>query len=570
MTVGTLFSTLDIGRAGLQVSQIQLDVTAHNIANVNKEGFSRQRASLKTNDPLIRPYGALGRGPRVNDIARLRESFLDEVIRQKFQDLGFVETRSRFFARIEDLFQEPGTGGFSQSLNTYFDALSDFASNVEDLPVRVSLLSEASSLTTQINTLAQRVATLRTNANEEVRGLVPEINSLSERIAELNRRIRDSELTGRQANDLRDDRDLLVDRLAQVVNITYRERDDGQIDVLLGGENLVRGDVFRELETVPDPGFDPERADLLAVQFVDTGLPVNVTNGELGGALNMRDQVLVDLDAKLDSLASTLIYETNRIHTQGNGLVNIDTPLTSIHGVSGVFTPLSAAGLPFGFDDGSFDVVVYDSAGNVIEQQTINVVNGATSMFNLLADINAMAGASASFNGADGTITVAPVGTNRIGFANDTSGVLAAIGLNPFFTGTDARTIGVSELLIDRPEWVSSAFSLDTADTGDNTAALALSALRSQPVFAGGTQSINEFYEGLVVGVGIDGRSNDARLDVERAFVDDFQLRRQEVSGVNLDEEVTFLLQFQRAFEGSARVITVIDRLLETLINIVR
>ncbi|WP_320178434.1 flagellar hook-associated protein FlgK [Roseovarius pacificus] len=568
--MGTLFSTLDIGRAGLQVAQIQLDVTAHNIASVNKEGFSRQRASITTNDPLYRPYGAIGRGPKVQDISRLRESFLDEVIREKFQDLGYVDTRSRFFSRIEDLFQEPGDTGFSQNLDNYFDAMSDFASNVEDLPVRVSLLSEADSLTTQINTLAQRIASLRTNANEEVRGLVPEINSLSSRIAELNRRIRDSELSGHQANDLRDDRDMLLDDLSGLVNITYRERTDGQVDILLGGDSLVRGDDIRELEAVPDPSLDPVRGDLLRVQWVDTGIAANVTGGELGGSLDIRDQVLVELDSKIDTLASSLIYETNRVHAQGNGLVNIDSPITSLHGVSGIFTPLSSAGLPFAFDDGSFDIVVYDSGGNITAQQTINVTNGATTMSNLVTDINAVAGVSAIYNGADGTVTLVPQGSNTIGFANDSSGVLAAIGLNPFFTGSDASDIGVSQDLLDRPELVSSAFSTNVADTGDNTAALAMSNLRNQAVLAGDTQSINEYYEAIVVGVGVDSRANDAQLNVEQAFVDDFELRRQEVSGVNLDEEVTFLLQFQRAFEGAARVITVTDRLLETLINIVR
>ena len=127
MALGTLFSTLDIGRAGLSVAQVQLDITGHNIANVNREGFSRQRVNVTTRLPNFLPYGALGRGPGVDSIERLRDAFLDSVYREQVAGLGRSEVEAEYFAQIEDIFLEPSANGFSERLNLFYDALNDFS-----------------------------------------------------------------------------------------------------------------------------------------------------------------------------------------------------------------------------------------------------------------------------------------------------------------------------------------------------------------------------------------------------------------------------------------------------------
>lgn len=570
--MGTLFSALDIGRAGLHVSQVQLDVTGHNIANVNKPGFSRQRVSVITRPPNLQLYGAVGRGPAIAGIEHFREAFLDTIYRQQNPGLGKAESRATYFTRIEDIFREPGDTGLATRLDEFFNALNDFASNVEEVPVRVSALAESESIASGFNEVAQRLRLLRGNANEEVRNLVPEINSLTERIAVQNEAIRKAEATGRTANDLRDDRDVLIDELSRLVNITSRERDNGEVEIQLGGSSLVSGTRFRALEAVPDASLDPRRGDLLRVQFADNGEMANITDGELSGVLTMRDVELRELEDRVDTLARGLMLNMNRIHTSGSGLNNISTALTSENTVSGTTLPLNQAGLPFDVSDGSFDIVLYDSAGNLLETRSINIVAsgpdaGQTTLDGLIAQINASPFLSASA-GADGALTLSPGAGVSFTFANDDSDTTSALGLNVLFTGRDALTMGVSQRLIDDPTLLTSGFSLDPTETGDNTAALAMAALRTSPLLSGGTQTFNDFYESTVVQVGIDSRANLDTLDVERAFVQDFDQRRQEVSGVNLDEEVTQLIQFQRAFEASARVITVADRMLETLLNV--
>ena len=565
--MGTLFSTFDIARSGLQSAQVQLDVAAHNIANVNTDGFSRQRALLGTHAPMERSYGFVGRGVKVEDIERIRDAFLDAVYRQEAPGFGMAEMRAAYLTRVEDLFQEPGENGFGTRLNFFFDALNDFVNNVEEQPVRMSVIAEAESLAQTLNQVAQNIYALRTNANEEVRNFVPEINSLSERIADLNMSITDAELSGAQANDLRDRRDVLLDQLAEIVNITFRERTNGQVDVFISGGSLVNGGTFRELVAVRDPTLDPERLDLVEVRFADTDQTLEARDGALYGALVARDVDLPGIADRMDQIAAAIIEAINRIQSSGNGIENLSGTLTSSNAVDDPTATLDSAGLPFDVAPGTFDVVVYDAAG--VPATTTITIDATTTLQSLAADLDAIADFNATVT-TDNRLEFGTTAPATFTFANDTSNALAALGANGLFTGHSARTIGVNQDIIDHPQWLSSAYSLDVLDTGDNLAAIDMANVRNAAILEGGTSTVNEFYETTVVRVGVEARANADTLDVQRAFMDDFQRRRAEVSGVAINEEVTNLIQLQRAFEASARVINVVDRMLDALFTIAR
>ena len=563
-TVGTLFSAFDIARSGLTAAQVQLDVAGHNIANVNREGFSRQRVELVSRVPISRSYGQIGRGVGIDSVNRIRDTFLDEVFREQSPSLADSQLRSEFYTRIEDIFLEPGPNGLSSRLNVFFDSLNDFANNVEELPVRQSVINEAQALSGLLQDTAARLRTLRTNANEEVINFVPEINSLSSRIADLNRQIRILEGGGNPANDLRDDRDLLLDELSSIVNITTRERQDGSVDVLVTGEVLVNGNSFREVETFRNPALDPERNDLVQVRFVDNGNELIVEDGALFGAYAIRDEEIVTIDNDIDELAATIIHQINLIHSQGTGLQGLSGTVSGTNAVTAGGDPLDAAGLPFPITAGSFAVDRYDSSGALIGSITVNVTPGATTLDDIAADLAAL-GATVT---AEGTLELNGPAGETFSFRDDTSGALAALGINGLFTGFDARTIAVSQEIVDDPGLLTSGFGTDPFTPGDNSAALALAEVRNGAFLEGGNATINDFYETIIVELGIDASANLQNLEVETAFIESFQRRRQEISGVSIDEEVTLLLQFQRAFEASARVITVTDRMLETLLNV--
>jgi flagellar hook-associated protein 1 FlgK len=213
-------------------------------------------------------------------------------------------------------------------------------------------------------------------------------------------------------------------------------------------------------------------------------------------------------------------------------------------------------------------VNVYDATNTPVGGSpfTINIGPGTT-LNDLAADLNAIPNLTATVT-AGGQLQVSAAGGFSFGFANDTTGALGAIGVNTLFTGTNAQDMGVNQALIDDPALLAGAYSTDPLDTGDNSAALDLAAVEEGLFFDGGTANLNDFYESLVVQIGIDARANEATLQVETTFVENFQQRRQAISGVSIDEEVTQLIQYQRAFEASARVITVTDRMLEALLAI--
>jgi len=567
-SVGTLFSALDIARAGMLVSQVQLDVAGHNIANVNKEGYSRQRVEVTTRLPNYRPYGAIGRGPAISDIRRIRETFLDQIYREQNPALGRTETIANYFVRIQDIFQEPGDTGFSAHLSRFFDALQDFANNVEETPVRVSLLQEGEALAQSLNEVARQVYLLESNANEEIRNTIPEINSLITRIVEMNKTIRDTEIAGKSANDLRDDRDLLVDQLSKIVSITSRERDDGQIDVLLGGVEIVGGTKYRTLSTVVDTTIDPTRPDFLSVVFSDNQEKAIISDGSLAGLLYMRDTELRSIKEQLNEIARVVAGSINSIHSQGRGLELYSGAIRSTISVPNASASLSSNNLPYSINDGSFQLLAYDSSGNIATNLNVTISANSTSLTDIANQINANPFFTASID-PDGYLTITPSSGYSFRFANDTSGVLVAIGMNPFFTGYTASTLSVNQDLINNPRLISSGYSTNINETGDNTASLAMAKLRSQRILSDSTQTADEYYQSMIVQIGINARANSDVLEMERSFINDFNRRRQEVSGVNLDEEVTNLMLFQRAFEASTRIITVTDRMLDALLNII-
>jgi len=553
----------------MYAARVQLDVSGHNIANVNREGYSRQRVELGTPYPVKYSYGLLGRGVSIQSVRRVRDAFLDAIARAQMAELGRSDIVAQYYVRIEDSFLEPGERGFGTRLNNFFDALNDYANNVEEFPVREALIASARDLAGAMNELANRINALRTNANEEVRNIVPEINNLATIIASTNRQIRAAELDNSVANDIRDERDRALDRLARLIDVNYTERADGQITVRVGSEVLIDETGARELITVPNSALDPVRQDLLEVRLADTGSVLRVSGGELYGALQMRDTAIPQLMGRMDRIAAAIIEGINSIHSQGNGTVNLTGTVTSTNAVSNAATSLNAAGLPFAVNlPGSFQIAVYDNTGNLIAGAPFTIaLNPGDSLNTLAAAINAAApGILSAVVNANNTLSMTATAGFSFVFSNDTSNVLTALGLNGLFTGRDARTIAVNTDIINNPGWLSSGYSLDVAATGDNAAALAMAGLRNRLILDSGSSTLNDYYESTIAQLGVDARSNRIVFETETRFADDFSRRREEVSGVSIDEEVTQLIQYQRAFEGAARLVTVTDRMLDALL----
>nr|HQA48354.1 flagellar hook-associated protein FlgK [Bacillota bacterium] len=248
------FTGLNIVVKGLYAQQRALDVTGHNIANVNTEGYARQRAVMETTRPMqvLGGRGMLGSGVEIQQIQRIRNTFLDVKFWGENTVLGEWSSKSQFLTEIEMVFNEPSDAGLNSVINSFFSALQDLSNGEKaaDLTVRETVRQTAIAFTNCLNDMAARFEKIQTDANFAVETKVNEINSYAQQISELNRQIMRYELDGSNANDLRDRRDLLVDKLSSIVDVKTFEDSDGRFRVSIGGRLLVNHVSYNQLVLV--------------------------------------------------------------------------------------------------------------------------------------------------------------------------------------------------------------------------------------------------------------------------------------------------------------------------------
>ena len=330
--IRSTFATLNLANRALVSQQLGLDITAHNIANANTDGFTRQAAHLQASTPFtvtgtMRPQqpGQVGTGVDVVQIRRYRDAFLDLQFRSEQQLLGQWEATRDGLSKIEQALNEPSPEGLSAQISRFWNDWSALANNPESQASRKALVEDATTMTTQMSNLYRTLEGQQRDVDRQIQLRVLDINNLTTRLARINDEIIRVQGSGDQPNDLRDQRDVLLDDLAKIVNITYTEAGNGAVTVNIGGRTAVVGNQSFDLKTQVDPanpeGFvqvywaDPVRDALL--------LPldrVNVTSGQLQGDLTVRDVRLENALDALNDLAATLITNVNEAHSRGFGL----------------------------------------------------------------------------------------------------------------------------------------------------------------------------------------------------------------------------------------------------------
>ncbi|GAB4333187.1 MAG: flagellar hook-associated protein FlgK [Dehalococcoidia bacterium] len=314
---------LDTAVKALRAHQLAVDVASHNIANALTPGFSRQRVLLRPvgldgnaymgRDSLL---GRAGMGVDASDVQRVRNPMLD------FQARQFLGAQAQFTAlanalqQAEFVFNEPTDEGLSVSLAAYWNAWHDVVNDPESASARTALVHAATTLAVRLNRTHANLTIQRDDLNIGVRALADEINGISREIADLNLRIKQVELNGEMANDLRDRRDVLLDDLSKIASISYSEQEDSTVVVYLGNHELVVATQWRKVVVQPQAG-NPGMDELV---FELDGLPVQANTGKLAGLLEARDVTLLDLLAKVDDLANGLRTEVNALHQAGFGL----------------------------------------------------------------------------------------------------------------------------------------------------------------------------------------------------------------------------------------------------------
>lgn len=559
---------LDTAVKALRAHQLAVDVAAHNIANAQTPGFSRQRVLLRpigldgsdhsSRDNLL---GRPGFGVDAKDVNRVRDLFMDFQTRQALSTQGQHTAFSAPLRGAEIVFNDPSDDGMSALLGKFWAAWHDVVNEPESSSARTALVHATQTFAVRVRGAHAQLTQQRADLNQQVTAAGDEINAYASEIASLNLQIKQVELNGDMANDLRDRRDLLLDQLSTVANVQYSEAETGEVSVYLGPHELVFGTTARTVQAGPDPA----NAGMISLSFVQDGAPVEAGAGKLRGILDARDKAFPELIAKLDSFAAGLINGVNTLHRTGFGL-------------SG------ATGLDFFSGTGAADISVNAAlAANPQDIATAAATGtpGDASIARMIADLelapNMVAGSAAANLGVGETLSA----------GNTVAGLRVAASLQP---GTYTITANLPTLELRRngalvgtatpapiaPPGGDIVFmsgatpvaTLTVVSTGPYTAAQQVTDLtaagndRLQVEVSPGT-----FYGNLVSVLGADVNTADGLAESSGLLVDHLDTLRQSVQGVSIDEEVTSMNAAQHAYNAAARVITVIDDMLDTLIN---
>lgn len=313
------FSTLEVLRRALASHQRALDVTGHNVANINTPGYTRQEVVLTSVPPpgSLSRFGApllAGAGVRVAALRQVRDAFLDRQLRQARQSAAEWQARADFWSQVEAVFPEPSDSGLAELLARFWNAWQEVSLNPESLAARTALVQQAQVLSDAIRQAAQRLDQLRGHLDAVATGHVERVNQIARELAGVNTQIARLEVGGQQALDLRDHREQLLTELEQLGDVTYTETESGELLVYLQGRELVGpGGRRAELEVLPAPD------GTHTFRWPD-GTPLQVRRGALAAVLEARDAGVPALQAQLDGWAGNLVAEVNGLHTAGYDL----------------------------------------------------------------------------------------------------------------------------------------------------------------------------------------------------------------------------------------------------------
>lgn len=342
------FFGLDIARKALVVSQKALDATGHNIANANTPGYTRQRLVVASVEPLggngrfaVSERGATGQGVVPVSVDQIRSPFLDRQYRRENSRTADLGTRAEHLAYVERLFDELSETGLAQSFDQFSASLQEASKNPVNKEFRTNLVQNALKLTETFHHYATQLRDKRQDLDHSVRIQAGQVNDLAQGIADCNAQIARFELGGQKANDLRDKRNALLDQLSGLIDISTREKDSGEWQVLVGDRLLVDHVQVNRLEAIPDlmdPLTGTENA-LHRLAWASDQASLLPSGGSLHALIDLRDGDSPDhlgipaIRHQLDRLADALASSFNQIHQAGWGLSDPDTGQPSETGV---------------------------------------------------------------------------------------------------------------------------------------------------------------------------------------------------------------------------------------------
>ncbi|PPD32086.1 MAG: flagellar hook-associated protein FlgK [Methylomonas sp.] len=559
MSIGIINSAI----SGLAAFQRSLDVTSNNIANVNTEGYSRQRVELQTRPEQYSGNGYMGSGVNVATIKRSYDEFINNQVRASSTAFHDVDNFYRLSSRIDNLLADQSTG-LSSAMKTFFNSVNDVANDPTSLPARQVMLSEGDAIAKHFNSLSARFEEIRQQVNNNLETSVQEVNAFAKSIANLNQQITDAigKSQGLQLpNALMDQRDLLLAKMAEKMDIAVVPQPNGSFSVFAGqGQPLILGNHASSLSL--QAALDDPSRRMLMMNGED--ISHTLTGGQIYGSIRFRDGMLDPAQQQMGLMASGLAEEFNAVYRNGydmqgqNGqnFFELGTPTAQVRVTAGdTALKVTAVYLP----PDPLDLSITNPTQNwgasyrvtVTGIDTYQLTNLSTnqavdlSSFGELTDTAAANGFSINI---DGTQT-----------QGDT------FIISPHFNMAGSIKLNQN---IASPKQIAAAAAPGLA--GDNSIALQLAGLESKNLMMGGKSSLSQIYGQIVATVGSQTRTAMVGRSAQEVLFNQATAAREDLAGVNLDEEAANLIKFQNAYQAAARAVSVASNLFDTLIGIVR
>jgi flagellar hook-associated protein 1 FlgK len=564
----SLNGALSIASRSLDLFSLGIQVAGNNIANAATPGYVRDELRVGPVPPYYSAGVLIGNGTIATGVRQIIDSFLETRIHAANTDYQGSQFRAQAYLEIQNALRELGDQDLSTGLNQFIEAVQNAANQPNDPALRTIVIQQGQRFADQVTSLRAQVEELRAGYSDHIRNLVDEANGLINQIAALNPKIGQLEAYGvgtNQAGTLRVERLNALNRLSEIIPIRIREDDSGQVEVFTGSEFLVLNGTTQNLQTVMAP--TSTGVSEVSVETTRTRFELPAGGGELGGVLDARDRILSGFIEELDRFVGSVIFEFNKMHSGGEGLRGFES-VTSEAFVNSTTAALNAAGLPFTPQHGSFQIKMVNAATGAETVANIGIdldgLGPDMSLEDLRAAIDGLDNVSATIT-SDRRLQITADAGYEIRFSNDTSGVLAALGINTFFSGNSSDNIGLNARVASDQRYFASGRG---GGPSDNSNVLELAQILDRPVDALNGISVDQFYTNLVGNIAQAGAAEQTLAEGSLGFRDSLKTQREQRSGVSIDEEAIKVMGLQRNYQAAARIISTIDELLATLLQI--
>lgn len=578
-----LFDSLHMASAAMNAAQLGMQVSGQNLTNAQTPGYVRENLVLQTGTSRKLGNGVVvGTGVSAAGVEQVIDNFLEERLRTSTSDAMSSSMQEKYYTQLEALLNETTDVDLSSSIESFFNSIDEIANHPENVTYREMAAKQGQKLAEDINRLAGSVIEMQHDVNTTIEKTAEEINRLLEEIETLNKQITVIESSTKQdALGLRDQRLNALTSLASYVNIkTHENPDNGQVTIYCGSDLLLSDGVRNEVvvDKKKNEGSEISQS-ILCIRDIKT--PLDIRSGAVYGLYEAHETILGGYLKQLDGFANDLVREFNNIYTSGQGMSGY-SDLTSLARVQSPDQPLNTADLDFPIENGGFKIQLYDSKTDTTTEHYIEIKAGdvpkndpfslkptpqatGTSLEDIATAINGIENISAKVN-AYGQLEISSNYPNiQFAFAEDSSGVLPALGLNTFFTGTSAATIGVNQTVVDD----GSKFAASAGGVGfDVDQAVQLAAMGIGTNSNLGGLSFADEYGRIVSEVMLSGNMVKSAAASDITYQQSLQAQRDSLSGVNIDEETILMMTYQRMFQANSRFVTMVDEMLATLINL--